>query len=274
MAARNKRATLQSDLMSGTVERGRKKAHLALGEVQTVSPEASKIGVATGAKAPSDVDQMQSLLCAKGSATAAGFRPWHWSYESVAPPQPAKVEATRSPTAVIEQGSGTKAPSSIPMPAPRQMPTPAPRQMPAPPPRRRAPSSPALELPYQPEPRFDYPCNATASVADEHALRAERVTDRSEERAVLLSTTKAIAALIATVLDAKDAALAARREELQRGHGMDASGCRAGVQAKPPKITAESLIAELKTARRGSVRALRKRVRPFSAAFLVSAWSR
>lgn len=95
-----------------------------------------------------------------------------------------------------------------------------------------------------------------------------------EERAALLTTTRAIASLIGAVLDAREASEAARLEEQRRAHGVDVNGYRAGAVERPPMLTAESLIAELEAARRGTVRTMRKRIRPFGTALLAAGWSR
>jgi len=100
MSAKNRRATLRSELMSGTTECGRKKSRQVLLESNAASTESLNAGAPA---ATPRVGEAQALLYAKGSATAVGFRPWHWSYESTSPPVDAPPPAAApipSPVAV------------------------------------------------------------------------------------------------------------------------------------------------------------------------------
>jgi hypothetical protein len=123
------------------------------------------------------------------------------------------------------------------------------------------PSPPVNEVPHT----FDYPCNSGAGTPVEAETPA--IVDRGTDRALWLTTTKNIAALISTELDGREAALTARIE-LQRRSNPSSSGTRGARGAAASRVTVDSLVAELEAARRGSVRTLRDGVRSFDATFV------
>jgi hypothetical protein len=262
MAAKNRRAKLQADLMAAKVVKPRGKPGIA--------PPKPK--VAPGAEQPSAALcaslKGEQVLCAKGNATAAGFRPWHWSYEPapgvpsepnpvLAPPsapvettaRPPLEAAARSPQILALSGAPDEQPELCGLSVPIELPT---ELEPAP-----------CEPPDFEAVQFDYPCNAGLEIVRE----AVDSTIYSADRALLQATTRTIAALIGKVLDAREAAAAARLEEQRRAYARDTHTRR--VASGTPTLTAEGLIAELKSARRSSVRAMRKSVRRFDPVFSV-----
>ena len=231
MLLQNQPAALQSNLMSS---KGRKRrTKIERSQMLAVPDAASAVGDARPLAA---TPRPESLLCAKGNATADGFRPSYWSYERV------------------------EAPPVQPAPAP-----PAPLRSIASPPHSMAyampPSPPANEVPHT----FDYPCNAGAVAPVEEETPA--IVVRGTDRALWLTTTKNIAALISTQLDGREAALTARIE-LQRRSDPSSSGTRRARGAAASRVTVDSLVAELEAARRGSVRTLREGMRSFDATFV------
>lgn len=248
--------------MAGKLEKGRAKPLRAA--AAAVAARVDKVPAGPGGDAAAVTGAIASLLCEKGNASASGFRPWHWSYEPTAaqgphaapPPLLAELAAALGSSS---EGRATNAPVGVEILAevhPQFVPVAVPT---------------ALELPYQAWPSFDYPCNSVVC-REPVAREPAALRNRPAERAALLATTRLFSTLIGDALQAQEAAALARRQEQREAHGFDADG-RRRYQARP-QITCEGLIAELEAARRGSVRALRRRVRPFAAALLASAWSR
>jgi hypothetical protein len=230
MLVQKEPAALQSDLMSG---KGRKRRAKVERSAILASPDA--VNVVTDAGPGAATAGPGSLLCAKGNATADGFRPSYWSYERVELPPAQVAPAVLAPLASLAPPIHSMA---CAMPPP-----------------------PATEAPLT----FDYPCNAGTGtqVVDE----APAIVNRGADRALWLATSKNIAALIGTELDGRQAALAARIE-LQRRPDANSSGTRRGRGLSVSRVTVDGLVAELKVARRGSVRELRNGVRSFDATFV------
>jgi hypothetical protein len=246
MATKKERATLQSELLSAKGQKRRSKA--ACAKAQVLLEPASAAPDTSAAAAPQSV---QSMLCAKGGATAAGFRPWHWSFERVIPP-PIPAASTAAPL------SEPNLPAPVVAPAPTVTAAPVTAAAPS------APHAPAMPRPVrlpvrEPVPAFAYPCNSSTAVVDE----TPSVADHSAERALWLATSKTIAGLIGRELDGREAAAAARLDQQRRADPTAPTGGRT-----PQPVTAEGLIAELQTVRRGSVRGLRKGRRTLDATFV------
>jgi hypothetical protein len=253
MATKKERATLQSELLSAKGQKRRSKA--ACAKAQVLLEPASAAPDTSAAAAPQSV---QSMLCAKGGATAAGFRPWHWSFERLIPP-PIPAASTAAPLPEPNQPAPVVTPAPVIASAPTVTAAPV---IAAAPSATHAPAMPrAVCLPVrEPVPAFAYPCNSSTAVVDE----TPSVANHSAERALWLATSKTIAGLISRELDGREAVAAAARLDQQR---RAESTAPTGGRTHPP-VTAEGLIAELQTVRRGSVRGLRKGRRTLDATFV------